>query len=127
VLLVATPACSCLKVGTLHCSVTIRSLTLYSAFCARGYELESQFMVIVMLELRTKSLKKNALFWDVAPCDFIINRRFGGTCRLHLQGRRNNSSEEKLDGSLQKDYSSGALKALIITLEGIFLVSEVKI
>jgi hypothetical protein len=38
---------------------------------------------------------KNAVFWDVAaPCGFIINRRFGGTCRLHLQGRRNNASEE---------------------------------
>jgi hypothetical protein len=27
---------------------------------------------------------------------FIINRRFGGTCRLHLQGRRNNASEESV-------------------------------
>jgi hypothetical protein len=26
---------------------------------------------------------KNAVFWDVAPCGFIINRRFGGTYRLH--------------------------------------------
>jgi hypothetical protein len=33
----------------------------------------------------------NAVFWDVAPCGFIINRRFGGTCHLHLQGRRNNA------------------------------------
>jgi hypothetical protein len=23
---------------------------------------------------------KNAVFWDVAPCEFIINTRFGGTC-----------------------------------------------
>jgi hypothetical protein len=38
---------------------------------------------------------KNAVFWDVAPCGFIINRRFEGTCRLHLQGRRNNASDEK--------------------------------
>jgi hypothetical protein len=34
---------------------------------------------------------KNAVFLDVAPCGFIINRRFGGTCRLRLQGRRNNA------------------------------------
>jgi hypothetical protein len=39
----------------------------------------------------------NAFFWDVASCGFIINRRFGGTC-LHLQGIRNNVSEE-LDGT----------------------------
>jgi hypothetical protein len=30
---------------------------------------------------------KNAVFWDVAPCGFCVNRRFGGTYRLHLQGR----------------------------------------
>jgi hypothetical protein len=24
---------------------------------------------------------KNAVFWDVTPCEFIINRRFGGTCQ----------------------------------------------
>jgi hypothetical protein len=35
---------------------------------------------------------KYAVFWDVAPCEFIINWRFRGTCHLHLQGRR---SEEK--------------------------------
>jgi hypothetical protein len=33
--------------------------------------------------------------WDVAPCGFIINRRFGGTCRLHLQSRRNNVREKE--------------------------------
>jgi hypothetical protein len=38
---------------------------------------------------------KDAVFWDVAPYGFIIYRHFGGTCRLHLQGRRNNASEEK--------------------------------
>jgi hypothetical protein len=42
-----------------------------------------------------RSFMKNAVSWDVALCGFIINRRFGGTCRLHLQGRRNNTSGEK--------------------------------
>jgi hypothetical protein len=31
----------------------------------------------------------------MTPCGFIINRRYGITLRLHLQGRRNNASEEK--------------------------------
>jgi hypothetical protein len=31
---------------------------------------------------------KNAIFWNVAPCRSCVNRRFGGTYRLHLQGRR---------------------------------------
>jgi hypothetical protein len=40
---------------------------------------------------------KNAVFWAVAPHGFIINRRFGATCRLHLQGSRTIASEEKLE------------------------------
>jgi hypothetical protein len=32
---------------------------------------------------------KNTVFWDVAPCSYFVNRRFGGTYRLHLQGRKN--------------------------------------
>jgi hypothetical protein len=36
---------------------------------------------------------QNAAFWDVAPCEFIIYRCFGGTSRLYLQGRKINESE----------------------------------
>jgi hypothetical protein len=31
---------------------------------------------------------KNDVFWDVAPCEYCENRRFGRMCRLHLHGRR---------------------------------------
>jgi hypothetical protein len=31
---------------------------------------------------------KNTVFWDVAPCRSCVNRRFGGTYRLHRQGRK---------------------------------------
>jgi hypothetical protein len=31
---------------------------------------------------------KTAVFWDVAPCRSCVNRRFGGTYDIHLQGRR---------------------------------------
>jgi hypothetical protein len=34
---------------------------------------------------------KNAVFWDFSQCGFIINRRFGETFRLNLEGRRNNA------------------------------------
>jgi hypothetical protein len=33
-------------------------------------------------EVLTTVTVKN-VFWDVAPCGFIINWRFGETCRLH--------------------------------------------
>jgi hypothetical protein len=32
---------------------------------------------------------KSSIFWDITPCSpFKVSRRFGGTCRLHLQRRR---------------------------------------
>jgi hypothetical protein len=31
---------------------------------------------------------KNAIFRDVVPCGSCVNRRFGGTYRLHLQSRK---------------------------------------
>jgi hypothetical protein len=41
---------------------------------------------------------KNVVFWDMAPCSSCVNRRFGGTYRLHLHGRKNlrarNQSEQ---------------------------------
>jgi hypothetical protein len=38
---------------------------------------------------------KNVVIWDVVPWRFNISRRFGRACRMHLQGRSNNASDEK--------------------------------
>jgi hypothetical protein len=38
-------------------------------------------------EARMKFIMKNIVFWDVAPHGSCLNWRFGGTYRLHLQGR----------------------------------------
>jgi hypothetical protein len=47
--------------------------------------------------------KKNVVFWDMAPCGYCKNRCFGGACRLHVHGRRNNASERySLSGTLSK-------------------------
>jgi hypothetical protein len=44
---------------------------------------------IVRFEVFTAVTIKNAVFWDVAPCRSCkLNRCFGGTYRLHLQGRK---------------------------------------
>jgi hypothetical protein len=42
----------------------------------------------VRFEVFTAVTVKNDVFWDVAPCRSCVNRRFGGTYRLHLQGRK---------------------------------------
>jgi hypothetical protein len=44
---------------------------------------------------RTAAMLKEAVFWDVAPCRYCVIRRFGGTYRLHLQGRRDSESRCK--------------------------------
>jgi hypothetical protein len=43
---------------------------------------------MVTFEVFTPVTMKNAYFRDVAPCRSCVNRRFGGTHRLHLQGRK---------------------------------------
>jgi hypothetical protein len=43
----------------------------------------------VGFEVFTAVIMKTIIFWDVTPCSLLrCNRRFGGTYRLHLQGRR---------------------------------------
>jgi hypothetical protein len=33
--------------------------------------------------------RKSSIIWDITPCSLLkVNRSFGRTCRLHLQGRR---------------------------------------
>jgi hypothetical protein len=44
--------------------------------------------IYVRFEVFTAVTMKNAIFWDMAPCSSCVNRRFGGTYRLHLQGRK---------------------------------------
>jgi hypothetical protein len=42
----------------------------------------------VRFEVFAAVTMKNAVFWDVVACRFCVNRRFGGTYRLNLQGRK---------------------------------------
>jgi hypothetical protein len=40
-------------------------------------------------EVLTAVVMKSIIFWDITRCSPLeVSRRFGGTCRLHLQGRR---------------------------------------
>jgi hypothetical protein len=40
--------------------------------------------ICLEFEALTAVTVMNAVFWDVASCGFVINRRFGGTCQLYL-------------------------------------------
>jgi hypothetical protein len=52
---------------------------------------------------------KKAVFWDVTPCRYGVNRRFGGKYRLHLQGRR-----EIIRNSARVPHPRRLLSSLII-------------
>jgi hypothetical protein len=47
----------------------------------------------------------NAIFWDLVPCRYFVNRRFGGTYHLHLQGRK----IRKLGSSVSRWLRSGKI------------------
>jgi hypothetical protein len=45
--------------------------------------------LVVGFEVLTAVIMRSSIFWDITPCSPLsVNRRFGGTYRLHLQGRR---------------------------------------
>jgi hypothetical protein len=40
-------------------------------------------------EVLTAVIMKSTIFWDIKPCSPLsVNRKFGGTYHLHLQGRK---------------------------------------
>jgi hypothetical protein len=43
---------------------------------------------VVRFEVFTAVTMKNAVFWYVVPYRSCVDRRFGGTYRLHFQGRK---------------------------------------
>jgi hypothetical protein len=46
-------------------------------------------MYYLLYEFLTAVVMTNPIFWDITQCSPLkVNRCFGGTCRLHLQGRR---------------------------------------
>jgi hypothetical protein len=76
-----------LKLGVLMLSTSvlnILALTNKGCYNICGQVRNSK----VRFEIFTAVTVKNAVFWDVAPCRSCVNRRFGGTYRLHLQGRK---------------------------------------
>jgi hypothetical protein len=55
---------------------------------ADGKHFYNTTCINVRFEVFTAVTMKNAVFWDVAPCRYCVNRRFGSKYRLHLPGRK---------------------------------------
>jgi hypothetical protein len=69
-----------------------------------------QLKLYVRFEAFTAVTMKNVVLWDVALCRSCVNRRFGGTYRLHLQGKtireRGNSVSRWLQTESSKNYTA---------------------
>jgi hypothetical protein len=63
-------------------------------------------------EVLTAVAMKIPIFWGITPCTRLkINRVFGGTCHLHLQGRRRSEAINQVEeNSKQNLVSSSILK-----------------
>jgi hypothetical protein len=76
----------------------------------QGYNIRNK-SVFVALEVLTAAVMKITIFWDIPPCSSLkVNRCFGGTYRLYLQGggisRTRNNVEIKWQAELSTDYTA---------------------
>jgi hypothetical protein len=48
---------------------------------------------------------ESSIFWNITPCSPLkVNRKLGGTCRLHLQGRKTSQARNQREaGSKQSN------------------------
>jgi hypothetical protein len=56
------------------------------------------FHKFVRFELLTAVVMDAVIFWDIALCSPYVNRRFGGTYHLHLQGRKSDERNRRVAG-----------------------------
>jgi hypothetical protein len=53
----------------------------------------------VGFEVLTAVVMKSYIFWDIMLCSPLkVNRRYGGTCHLHHQGRRMSQAKHQREG-----------------------------
>jgi hypothetical protein len=58
----------------------------------------------------TKGRVKSTIFWDITPCSSLkVNRRFGGTYHLHLQGRISRARYQQVEITVTRGVVFGEL------------------
>jgi hypothetical protein len=65
--------------------------------------------MLLGFEVLTPVVKNVAILSDIAPCSRYVNRRFGGTYRFHLQGRKSAERETNLQKVARQIFLSSAL------------------
>jgi hypothetical protein len=69
-----------------------------------------RYIQYIRYEVFTPVTMKNAVFWAVPLCTSCVNRSFGGTYHLHLQGRK--IHERGTSVSCTKSQNSAFFKTL---------------
>jgi hypothetical protein len=66
-------------------------------------------------EVFTEVVIKIIIFWDITPCiPLNVDRRFGGTYRLHLQGRSNEFSNKRASKQVALNGLDGVMSQKMI-------------
>jgi hypothetical protein len=74
--------------------------------------------ISVGFEVLTAVVMKSTIFWDITPCSPLsIHRRFGGTYRFHLQGRKNKFSNKPAWKQVASSFHAGLLLNLFFDPE----------
>jgi hypothetical protein len=74
-------------------------------------------MFLNFLQFKEKQrVSKVPRFWDITPCSPLkVNQRFGGTCRLHLQGRKIRQSKKQHEACSKQSETFNGLHSSITT------------
>jgi hypothetical protein len=77
-----------------------QSTTVRFIFYIRWYPSEmrlgGKLKTMTSTPLTGTSMRHSSVFWNITLCSLLeVNWRFGETCRLHLQGRRNSQARNK--------------------------------
>jgi hypothetical protein len=62
-----------------------------------------------------------AIFWAIAPCSAYVNKRFGGTYHLHLQGRKSAEQETSLQ------QLAGLVNLILIPIDSVHSLFYAKV
>jgi hypothetical protein len=83
------------------CGLTLGSVTwlLFSQFgvkiLLKADLWVSNYKEYLGFEVVTAVVMNDTIFWYITPCGLLsVDRSFGGTYRLHLQGRKNEVSKK---------------------------------
>jgi hypothetical protein len=76
-------------------------------------------MKIVTSEVLTVVVMNSNIFWDIMLCSLLnVNRCFGGTYRLHLQGRRIGRARNQCESRQQAEPAGFSLSLFSNTADG---------